>query len=181
MTDGNNRNPSGGPVSIWPTVWKFGLIIAAFRIAYNLLLYVTGLAGTTGTGIVAVAGAIALLVVALKRFRTSNSGYVTFGQAFAIGFVTSVIATVLRAIVDAIYLATIGRDFLVAQRDATINQMAANPGMDPQTTQAITGFLNSMFTPGGILVSAIIAGIIGWIILSLIVAAVMKRPPPITD
>lgn len=180
MSDNDNQNPSG-PVSIWPTVWKYGLIIAAFRIVYNLLLDVTGLVGTTGLSWIGVIGAIVLLVVALKRFRGSNSGYMTFGQAFGIGFLTAVISTVARAAVDSVYAATVGQEMLIAQRDAVLEQMAANPGMDPQAMEMMRGIFGAIFTPGGIFVSAIIAGTIGWLVTSSIVAAVMKNPPPITD
>lgn len=181
MTDNNSRNLGSDAVSIWPTVLKYGLVIAAFRVVYNLLLYATGLAGTTGLGLVGIVGAIALLVVALKRFRSLNTGYATFGQAFGIGLFTSVISTVVRASVDFVYLATAGSAFLAAQREATLDRMAGSPGMDPQAMEMMTGFFNSLFTPGGLFMAAIVTGVIGWIILSLIVAAVMKNPPPITD
>ena len=166
-------------VSIWPTVWKFGLIIAGFRIVYSLLLYVTGFAGTFGTGVVAFLGSLALLVVALKSFRGRNGDYMSFGQAFGIGFLTATIATVARAIVDTIYLATAGQEFLATQRDELINQMTASPGMDPQALEMIVGFMDVLFTPAGMLIAAICSGIIGWTVVSLIVAAVMKHPRPV--
>jgi hypothetical protein len=164
-------------VSIWPTIWKFGLIIAVVRIVYSLLLYLTGLVGTTGS-IVAILGSLVLLVVALKSFRGRNGGYMRFGQAFGIGFFTALIATVARAVVDSIYLATAGRDILAAQRDEMIDQMAANPGMDPETLEMMTGVMDAVFTPGGMLFLALIGGVIGWVVIALIVAAVMKRPSP---
>jgi hypothetical protein len=58
--------------------------------------------------------------------------------------------------------------------------MAASPGMDPQTLEMMTGIMDAVFTPGGILFAALFAGIIGWVVVALIVAAVMKRPPPST-
>lgn len=164
-------------VSIWPTIWKFGLIMAAFRVVYSLLLYATGLAGITGTGIVAMLGSLVLLVVALKRFTGLNGGSMSFGQAFGIGFFTTAIATIARAVVDTVYFATAGQEFLAAQRDATINQVAADPNMDPQALDMIVGVMDAVFTPGGMFVAALISGIIGWVITSLIVAAIMKRSP----
>lgn len=181
MTDNNNQNPQGGAVSIWPTVWKFGLIIAAFRVVYNLILYITGLAGTTGLGLIGVIGAIILLVIGLKGFRGQNNGYMTFGQAFGIGFLASVVSTVVRAAVDTIYLSTAGGEFLADTRQQTLDQVAANPGMNPEALEMMTGFFNALFTPGGLFVAGIVVGVIGWTILSLIVAAVTKNPPPITD
>jgi hypothetical protein len=102
---------------------------------------------------------------------------VSFGQAFGIGFFTTLIATVARAVVDTIYLTTAGRDMLAAQRDEAIDQIAASPGMSPEALEMLTGFMNALFTPGGMLVAALISGIIGWVVVSLIVAAFMKRAP----
>jgi Protein of unknown function (DUF4199) len=180
MTD-NRQNPNSGPVSIWPAVLKYGLIVAAFRIVYNLILYATGLVGTTGLGLVGIIGAIVLLVIALKRFRGLSGGYMTFGQAFGICLFASVISTALRAIADTIYLATMGAEFMAAQRERMLDQLTANPAMDPQALQSIEALLNSIFTPGGLLITALITGIIGWLVLSLIIAATMKNPPPISD
>jgi len=156
------------------------LVIAAFRVVYNLLLYVTGLAATTGPGLVGIIGAVVLLVIAIKRFRGLNNGYVTFGQAFGIGFLASVISTLIRSTVDAIYFASVGQEFLAAQLQQTVRQIAS-AGLDPQAREAMTRLFEALFTPGGVLISGICSGIIGWFIISLIVAATMKRPPPITE
>lgn len=181
MADNNNQSPGDRPVSIWPTIWKFGLIIAAFRVVYNLILYTAGLAGITGTGLVGTIGAIVLLVVALKRFRASNGGYLTFGQGFGIGFVTSLISTVIRTTVDTIYLSTVGSEFLSAQLETTMNQMRANPNMTPEAMEMMRGIFETIFTPAGLFIGGIIGGVIGWLVISLIVAAAMKQPPPIKD
>jgi len=80
MTDNNHQDLSSGTVSIWPMVWKYGLIIAAFRVGYKVLFYATGLAAATGPGLIGIIGALVLLVVALKRFRVLNGGYIRYGH-----------------------------------------------------------------------------------------------------
>ncbi|HEX6994646.1 MAG TPA: DUF4199 domain-containing protein [Gammaproteobacteria bacterium] len=179
MTPSYDQNLAGS-VSIWPTVWKFALFLAAFKAIFSLVSQIPGIAGTPGLGLISFVVAIVLLVLAFKDFRRRNHGHVTFGQGFVIAFVASIVSTVVSAAVTAIYFATVGRGQLAAQRESTMSQVQANPGVDAQTAEMLRGFFEGVFTPGGIFLSAAIAGLIGWCIVSLILAAVLKRPPPIT-
>lgn len=176
-----DQDLAGREVSVWPTVWKFALILAAFKIVYGLLVQMTGLAGTPGLGLVGFVVAVVILVMALRSFRGRNGGYITFGQGFVIAFVASAVSTIVSAAVDAIYFATAGQAQLDTLLENTMSQVEANPGVDAQTLEMLRGFFEGVFTPGGIFVSAAITGVIGWCIASLILAAVLKRPPPITD
>lgn len=182
MSDNENQGLDGAPVlSIWPTVWKYALIIAAFKTIYSLVLWSTGLAGATGVGLIGTIVAIVLLVIALRNYRGLNGGYMTFGQGFAIGFVASVVSTAVRAAIDSIYLATFGEEWLAAQLNGAMTQLRANPAVDARTMDMMRGFFEVLFTPGGLFVGAIIGGTIVGAIVSLILAAILKKPPPITD
>lgn len=170
---------AGRSVSIWPTVWKFALVLAAFKIGYSLLIQLTGLAGTPGLGLVSFVIAVVLLVVALRSFRAQNGGYMTFGQGFVIAFVASVVSVLVSAAANAVYFATAGREQLAALLETTMGQVEANPGMDAESLQAVRSFLEVVFTPGGLFFLGVLGGVIGWCIVSLILAALQKRPPPI--
>lgn len=43
------------------------------------------------------------------------------------------------------------------------------------------GLFDSVMTPGGLFVMGVVGGAIGWAVVSLILAAVLKNPPPIAD
>ena len=172
----------GRSVSIWPTVWKFALILAGFKLGYALLTQITGLAGRVpGLGLLGFVVSVVLLVVALRSFRARNGGFITFGQGFAIALVASVVSTVAAAALQAVYLSMAGEEILAAQREAALAQVRANPAVDAQTLEAMQSFFGAVLTPGGIFLSTAIAGAIGWAIVALILAAVVKKPPPITD
>lgn len=180
MSDNKNNALDGAPVSIWPTVWKYALIIAAFKAIYSLVLWTTGLAGTPGLGLIGIVVSIVLLVIALRSYRSLNAGHMTFGQAFGIAFVASIVSTAVRAAVDSVYLATLGQARLAAQLDGAMSQLQGNPAVDAQTMNLMRGFFEVLFTPAGLFIGAIIGGTIGWAIVSLILAAILKKPPPIT-
>jgi len=90
-------------------------------------------------------------------------------------------AAVAAAAVRAVYLSMAGDEILAAQREAALAQVRANPAVDAHTLEAMQSFFGAVFTPGGIFLSTAIAGAIGWAIVALILAAVVKKPPPITD
>jgi hypothetical protein len=53
--------------------------------------------------------------------------------------------------------------------------------MDQQALEVMSGVLGAVFTPAGMFVAALVAGVLGGAIISLILALIMKKPPPITD
>jgi hypothetical protein len=169
----------GTHASIWPTVWRWTLILGAFKAVYNLALWMTGLVNATGVSILGIAVSITLVVFALKSYRTLNNGYLTFGQGFGIGYVASVLSAAIGSAAQAIYLGTIGAEQLAAQHDAVMRQMGDTPGMDPQALEMISGLLGAIFTPAGLLISGTCSAAIGWLIVAPIIAAIVKKPPPI--
>lgn len=180
--DENNSSLGRRSLSIWPTALKWALIIAAFKVIYDLLIRTTGLAGNVpGLPLIGIVVTVVLLVLALRGFRARNDSYMTFGQGFGIAFVASVIAIVISAAVGSIYLAMYGEQQLNAQLEATLAQVQANPSVDPEAMEVLAGFFGAVFTPGGLFVAAIIVGTIGWTVVSLILAAVLKNPPPLRD
>jgi len=180
MTDNKNR-AKVTHASIWPTVWKWTLILGAFKAAYNLLLWMTGLISATGVGVLGIAVSIVLVVFALKSFRTLNNGYLTFGQGFGLGYVASVLSAAIGSAVQAIYLGSFGSDQLAAQADAVMGQMGNTPGMDPQALAMMGRIFQAIYTPGGVFIGGVVSAVIGWAIVAPIIAAAVKKPPPLAD
>lgn len=179
MTDTVETNPEDVAVSIWPTIWKFSLIITACTFAYSLVLYYTGLAGSSGLNLVATVIFIVLLVVGMKKYRSLNGGYMTFGTGAVIGIMTAVIQTILNAGLNALYLGLVDRTILPALKDKTLQQIQSAPGMNQQALDMMTKFYDVLFTPAGMFIIGCITGIIGGIVIALIVAAIMKKSPPV--
>jgi hypothetical protein len=180
MTDNNKRNP-GVRVSIWPTVWKWTLILAAYKAVYGMVLWITGLISASGVGLLGIVIGIVLVVLALRSFRTLNNGYMTFGQGFGIGYVASVLSAAVSNAVQAAYLGAFGADKLALQTEAVLSQFRANPAMDARTVDMMTDLFGAIYTPGGVFIGGTIGAVIGWAIVCPIVAAIVKRPPPLAD
>lgn len=180
MSDNNNQNSIAVSVSIWPTVWKWALILAVFKAAYTLVIPLAGLGDMPGTGLLGTVIVIVLLVVALRSYRGSNNGYMSFGRAFGIAFVASFVSTLLRAAVNSIYLGTAGEDGLTEAREQALSQVQGNPAVDAQTLEMMRNVFDVLFTPGGTFIMAIIGGTIGWTVVALILAGVLRKAPPLS-
>lgn len=178
MTDAQASESSR--VSIWPVTWKFSLIIAASLSIYSIFLYLTGLASSSILGFVSTIIFIVLLVIALKKFRGLNNGYMTFGQASLIGFVISIVSNVISSAVEAVFLAIAGGSILEAMLDTT-KAALEQAGMDQQTYDAVVGIYEAVFTPLGIFIAGTCTGVFAGVIISLIVAAIVKNPPPVSE
>ena len=177
----NLNNTEALPVSIWPTVWKYSIILAACSFAYTLIRYYTGLATSTGMGLLGLVIAIVILVVALKKYRSLNGGYMTFGAATLAAFMIDFLGSVISSAANAVYLAFVDKSILPAMTEITMTQLQQTPGLDKQTLEMITGiYKNFVFTPVGLFILGCVAGVIIGIILALILAAILKKNPPLT-
>ena len=181
MTDKPENILDTKPVSLWPTVWKYSFILAACGFAYNLVLYYTGLAANTGAGLLSLVITIVLLVLGMKQYRSVNYGYMTFGKATITGILISIIASVLRSVLNAVYLAFIDNSVLAVMSEKTLQKLQSTPGLTQQQIDMMMKlYQNILFTPVGMLVIGIISGVIGGVIISLILAAILKKEPPVT-
>ena len=179
MADTMENSSGSVPVSVWPTVWKYSLIITACTFVYALILYYTGLAGSSGLNLVATVIFIVLLVVGMRQYRTANGGYMSFGTGAKIGIMTAIIQTVLNAALNAIYLGLIDKTILPALKESTLEKVQNAPGMNQQALDMMTKFYDVLFTPAGMFIIACITGIIGGVVIALILAAILKNSPPV--
>ena len=181
MIDTVDNNQEDVAVPKWPTIWKYSLVSAVCVIAYTQVLYMTGMAGKIGTSWIATIIFIILLVLAMRKYRTLNGGYMEFGTATVIGILISVIESVLHSAYNAVYLCYINKTILPAIMDAVEKNLRNNPAMNQQQLDMIMRiFENFVFTPVGIFISGTVRGIVGGIIIALIVAAILKKAKPVT-
>jgi len=177
----NDSTIDNAPVSIWPTVWKYTLILTACSFAFALVRYYTGTAGSTGMGLLGLVITIVVLVIALKKYRGLNGGYMTFGAATLAAFMINFLSSILDSALNAGYLSFIDKTILTKLTDQTLAQLQQTPGMSKEMLDMMSGFYkNFLFTPGGMFIAGCVAGVIGGIVLALILAAILKKDPPIS-
>lgn len=82
---------------------RYGVISAFFSILINYLTYFLGLmtndSASTIISVLSLIPPVVLVVLAIKNHRDAKQGgHITFGKAFSVGLVTTLVAAVLGAI-----------------------------------------------------------------------------------
>lgn len=173
--------------SLVKTALQFGLYTGLSLVVYSLLLIITGLDLNTVLGFVSFAILIVGIVLALKAFRQQNGGLMTYGQGLGAGALVSLVVGVLVSLFSVIYSFYIDPSqrerqlkYTVEQSESMMKKFNAPDGDIDTAIEKIredfnnTGPAKTFFS--GMLTFAIIGGV-----LSLIIAAIMKKSPQVFE
>ncbi|GIJ96321.1 hypothetical protein CAPN001_08900 [Capnocytophaga stomatis] len=162
---------------------KNGLYLGLTSIAMSVIWYATGntystnpLMGTLLT-IIGLGISIFFIVVAIKKFKAENNGYLFLSQALKIGIGVALIGGVIAAAYALLFTTVIEPDYfeklLEVQRQAMIE---ANPNLTEQQLQAM-GEMAEKFSlsPFTTFTFSIIGSLFSGLIISLIAGAVMQK------
>ena len=100
-------------VNFLSIVLKNGLLLGLASVAFNVVLYVTDLLYTDSTlmgiltWLVATAISVVFIIMAIEQYKKANEGFLSIGEAIKVGVVVAVIAGVIGAIYQVIYLSLI--------------------------------------------------------------------------
>jgi vacuolar-type H+-ATPase subunit I/STV1 len=176
------------------TTFKFGIGIAVASFVMGLILFFLGLhndpeklatgqiVGSVGGLLISIVG----LTMALKARREEFAPEEGFGsgRAFGTGVLTSVWSSILGAILTIVYASVINPDMQEILVETEIAKMEDN-GVPAGTIEQAEGMINIMTSPAVMGAMNLIFGFIFGVILSLIIAAFVKRdavdvvPPPV--
>jgi len=168
---------------------SYGLVAGLFLVAINLLIYLIDpmlLANWwLGFALLPIAF-IALLIVGL-RIRKAEGGYLPFGKAFLSVFVASLIIAVVGTIYQVLLFNVVDPNLAGDLIEQSLENMMAmferfdlpvdeiEKQLEPAREQ-----MAQQFSVGGQLLGLIYQAF-GWAIGALIVAAIVKRNPPVED
>lgn len=124
-----------------------------------------------------IAVTVAVLVFALREYRSLNGGYASFGQGFGLGAIATVISSVISSVVLYLNITLIDPGILNGIRDQQREAMIEKGLNDEQIEQGLE-MAEKFSTPGMIVLFGIVGGILFGVIISLIVAAIMQRKRP---
>jgi Protein of unknown function (DUF4199) len=123
--------------------------------------------------------AIACTVLGVRARREEKAASEEFGYAATLwaGVLISAVAAVLGAIFTYAYHAFINPGFSQILLQDAMSKMEAK-GLSGDQLDKIESFNRILFSPAAMALIALIFGFIGGVIISLIVAAFLKRPAP---
>lgn len=161
----------------------YGLIAGIAVIAWTLILYVLGVKYYVGP-LAYVAMVIPIVVAVLGGLaqRKSQDGYLSFKEALKTVFLIFIIFVTLDAIFSYLLLSVIDvpfREAIMQEAAVSMEKMMEKMGAKQD---AIDKALESMNDPGNYSPSKILLGIlfryVGWFIIALIIAAIIKKKKP---
>jgi hypothetical protein len=164
----------------------YGLYGALVLIVIGLIGQLTGLVdpsqpnGGSGSMIINILNAVVTagaLVMAVKKHRDEDlEGYIAFGKAFGLGMLTVVVIAVISAVWTFVYISFIDPEMIDVMKEAARGQMESQGMSGEQLEQAMA--MNAKFmNPAMITVFALLGSMFFGLIISLVVAAVMKKQP----
>lgn len=182
--DGNYVDPA--TVSPQPTIVRFGLIGALILIIYSLLGNIIGFTSPSNgifsamiNGLVVFVFYIVLMVLAVRKHRDQDlGGHIPFGRAFVVAFLASMIVGVLGTAFNMLYMSVIDPSMGPTIIEET-REMYEGMGMNEEQIENAMTQVERGFTVTGQLMGLGFGAVMGAVI-SLIIAAVMKKNPPET-
>src|SRR6185312_546934 len=153
---------------------KYGLILRVLAFVAFLAITLTGITENWLSTVVVVALLIVLMVLAHQDFRKTHAGMITYGQALGCGTLLASIAALLRGILMYGYVKYINTGFFVAAARMQRAAIEAR-GLTGEQAQRAMSLTAHFLTPVGLLVTSVIAGVIGGFIVALIVSIFTQK------
>ncbi len=115
---------------------------------------------------------IAFMVMAIKKHRDEDlGGFITFGRAFGVAFLVTLVVSVITAVWTYVYFGFIDTEMAIAIMENSLAQQGIED-------DAMIDQMQFWFSPGAMAIYAMVGSLLFGAIISLIVAAVMKKNPP---
>ncbi len=164
------RNPSAGQSALY-----YALLLSVAVIVVHLVLYLLDASQSTVGMIFSFLVLIGGVVMAQLDYRNKKwGGYISYGKAVKIGFLTMLFASVIVAVYTFVYHSYINTaDILQAKTDAI--QQIYNMGMDPGTEAQQVKIQEFVHTPLVYGLGTIFSYAVIGIVISLITSIFIKK------
>ena len=156
---------------------KYGLIQGAIAFALFVVVAMTGIKQNWISSVVNIVVLIVLMVMAHREFKKTHEGIMTYGQGVGSGTLLCVISSVLVAVLLYVYVGFINTGYPAAALQVQRSALEARGMTGPQLDQALT-MTSAMLTPTGIVITALISGVIVGFIVALIVSIFTRVSDP---
>jgi len=171
-----NQNASVKKIAL-----TYGLLLGLFSVLLSVVLYAmdSHLERPGWASFLSFAVTLALIVYGLKTFKKENEGYMSLGQALKTGVAISLIAGIIGAIFNYIFVTMIEPDFVNQMLELTReNMLENNPEMTDEQVEMGLSITEKMMQPWIMSALAIIVSMFFGFIISLIAGLIMKQNRP---
>lgn len=182
--DNLSTTPPQAEVSPWPTGIRYGLLGGMALVLAGLIVHLIGAVdymdqSSSGNWMVSLANWILMIgaiLVATRYHRDEElSGRITFGRAFFMGFIVSLIASLLVMVWTYVFFAFLEPGLLPEIAEVAKEQMIEERGMSEGDAEQAMSFVRPFFSLAGMSLMAMIGTLFTGVIFSLVTGAIMKR------
>jgi hypothetical protein len=159
------------------TAFKWSLIYFVVTIILTYTYQFLNIDSTSAVKYIGYIPYIAFLFLAQKEYKDTLGGYLTFGQGFLTGFKYALITSILLAIFMYLYWTVLSPQVFQQIVDTTKQQLEAKGGLTDDQINMSLKFVNTIIFS----ISILIGGIVMGTIISLIIAAIIKKEKPPFD
>lgn len=165
-----NEQPSVARIAL-----KWGAILGIAQIIFSIIIFVTDNFGNSALGSVAYLLILGALILAMRDFRSLNGGYMTYGEGVSVGTLTAAISGFLSSIFSVFYMTVIDTGVMERVMDKTREQMEAQGNLSDEQIDQAMEISQKFQSPGILFVFGVLGAAFVGLILSLIVAAFIRR------
>ena len=161
--------------------FNYGIIWGLLSIALSVIAYVTDnhIERPMWLTIAGLAIMVGIIVYGLKAFKSENEGYLSVSESLKVGLAISLIAAIIGAIYNYIFITVIEPEYVIQMLDFSSEQMVIqNPDMTQEQIDMAIGITEKMMTPTIMTAMGIIIPLFLGFITSLIAGLVMKVNRP---
>jgi len=159
---------------------KYGVFTSVLIMVYTTVLNVTGLSQNQILTSLTFLFMVVAIVLAMKDYREQNKGFMTYGEGLGLGTLVSGVMGLLSSAFTMFYMQFIDNTLLTQGMDKVREDMEKKGMDDSQIDQAME--LSQRFMSPGII---FFMGVVGYIIMgflvSLIIAAILRREKPVFE
>ncbi|GAB4252511.1 MAG: hypothetical protein Kow0027_17230 [Saprospiraceae bacterium] len=173
-------------VPMRPTAMRYGGMVALALIVIILIFTLTGFsdpedATKTGNKIqqfIGYAGILVAIVLAIKHHRDNElGGYIKYDRGLGMGTLVGLVMGVITAIWTLINMYVIDPELQDKIKYRIIKEAIAN-GATEEAMQQRAGMIDFISSPAFLSIASLIGAVLVAFIMSLVVAAIMKKDPP---
>lgn len=161
---------------------RYGLLYAGVLIGLSLLFYGLGMEKNTAVekfnqwfGMIALLGVVFLAIKA--RRNETGEGYLTFGQGFGTGMMTTLIGTFIISLYTLVYMKFLNpgmMDYIKLRQEEEM----VKRGMDEAQVEQAMSQMETFSSPEVMALFFFLGFIVLGLVISLIVTAFLKKDPP---
>ncbi len=152
---------------------RYGLIFGLIGIIHMLVANMTNM--EKQLNIIGWVIGIAMIVMAMLYFRSNNGGLMTYGQGVSTGMAASGVSSVIGSFFFFIYIRFIDNGYIKKQLENARIELEKNPDMPDDQINTALEMTSKFMTPELLFIGGLIASLIFGLVVSLIVAAILKK------